>query len=182
MPPYVSLSQSVTPLTVYTHMVPFVKIRDVIAQLPNLDDLSLSGSLVIVDRNTSPGIETALRGRFGGQLQLHKECDDADVVNTALLEVPTGLRFAEMQVRGMHERLSPTVRLTGAFGKTPVKLSYAVTIHGKCILLGPRVPVRESLSLTPSPDADSQEVFDRFFDVFKFPNLLWFPGMSLERS
>jgi len=130
IPSFARLPQSVTSLTITSGTFPLVQIRDVLVQLPNLDDLSLSGSLIAVDRNTLPGIGTALRGRFGGQLRLLEEYADADVINM-LLEVPTGLRFSEVYIHTMYACLSPTVRLAEACGKTLVKLSYAITIHGK---------------------------------------------------
>ena len=99
-------------------------------QLPNLDDLSLSGSLVTVDRNTLPGTGTALRGRFGGRLRLDNGHAIADVINM-LLEVPTGLHFTEVEILGKYECLSLTVRLAEACGKSLVYLTYVVNIHGK---------------------------------------------------
>jgi hypothetical protein len=48
-----------------------------------------------------------------------------------LLEVPTGLHFTELHIRGTHESFLPTVRLAEACCKTLVKLSYTVSIHGK---------------------------------------------------
>ena len=53
-----------------TDVVALVQIRDIMAHLPNLDDLSLLGYLVAVDRNMLPGIGRVLSGRFGGRLQL----------------------------------------------------------------------------------------------------------------
>ena len=133
IPSYARLPQSVTSLAIYTHTISLVQIRDIMVQLPNLDDLSLSGSLVAADRNTSPGIGAALRGRFGGQLRLLEECADTDVINM-LLEVPTGLRFVEVQIHGTYEHLSSAAGLAEACGNTLVKLSYVITIHGKSFL------------------------------------------------
>ena len=124
------LPQSVTSLTIDTDMVTLVQIRDVMVQLPNLNDLSLSGSLVAGDRNALSGIGTVLRGKFGGQLRLLSGYADKDVMNM-LLEVPTGLHFTEMRIRGTHVSFLSTVRLAEACCKTLVKLSYAVSIHGK---------------------------------------------------
>jgi hypothetical protein len=120
----------VTSLIIDTDMVTLVQIREVMVQLPNLNDLSLSGSLVAVDRNALSGIGTVLRGRFGGQLRLLNGYADKDVMNM-LLEVPTGLHFTEMRIRGTHGSFLSTVRLAEACCKTLVKLSYAVSIHGK---------------------------------------------------
>ena len=76
-------------------MVTLVQIRDVIAQLPNLDNLELSGFLVAVSRRDLPGIGTVARGRFGGRLMLSGHYAHKDTINM-LLEVPSGLRFTEV--------------------------------------------------------------------------------------
>jgi len=107
-----------------------VQIRDFMVQLPNLDDLRPPGSLVTVDRDTSPGTGTALRGRLGGRLRLHDWHAFADVINV-LLEVPTGLHFPEVEILGTYECLSLAVRLAEACGKSLVYLTYVVNIHGK---------------------------------------------------
>ena len=99
------------------------QVRGIMAQLPNLDDLLLSGAFVPVDRVKLVGIGTVLRGRFGGRLQLLNGYADHDVVNM-LLEIPTGLRFTEVGVRGMYGCLPSTVRLAKACCKTLIKLSY----------------------------------------------------------
>lgn len=118
------LPQSVTSLTIDTGEATLMQIRDLMAHLPNLDTLSLSGTLVTADRRVLSGIGTELRGRFGGQLRLLDGYADEDVMNM-LLEVPTGLRFTEVQIRGWYfERLRSTVRLAEACCKTLVKLSF----------------------------------------------------------
>ena len=124
------LPRSVTSLSISAESTTLPRIRDVILQLPNLDDLSLSGSIVVADWRVIPGMGTILRGRFGGQLRLLKGLADDDIVNM-LLEIPTGLYFSEVQICGTYERLLPTVRLTEACGKALVKLSYTVSFHCK---------------------------------------------------
>ena len=62
IPSFVRLPQSVTSLTSI-----LVRVRNIILQLPNLDDLLLSGSFIEVEC-TFPGMGAMLRGRFGGQL------------------------------------------------------------------------------------------------------------------
>jgi len=101
-----------------------------------------------MDRDGLRGIGTVLRGEFGGQLQLLrlKRHADTDVMNM-LLEVPTGLHFAEVHILGVYECLPPTVRLAEACGKNLVKLTYSVDDH--C----------------------GHEVLDQSFDFAKFPNL-----------
>ena len=122
--------QSLTSLTIETDTVTLVQIRDILAQLPNLDNLSLVGFLDAVERRALPGIGTVLRGRFRGRLRLVNGYAEEGVMNM-LLEVPTGLHFTELHVRGVHESFPSTVRLAEACGKTLVKLSYTVSFNGK---------------------------------------------------
>ena len=122
------LPHSVTSLTINTDEAAFAQIQGIMTHLPNLDDLSLSGSPVPVDRRTLAGIGTTLNGRFGGQLRLLKGLVDKDIMNM-LLEVPTGLHFTEMEVCGTNECLLPTVRLAEACAKTLVKFSYTVSCY-----------------------------------------------------
>ena len=124
------LPQSITSLTMVTNTSSLAQVRDIIEQLPNLDDLSLSGTLVPVDRTTLVGIGAVLRGRFGGRLQLLREYAKKDAADM-LLEVPTGLHFTEVEIRGIHGCLLSTARLAEACCKTLVKLSYAVTSYGR---------------------------------------------------
>ena len=123
-----SLPQSVTSLTIRTDTSSLVQVRNIMAQLPNLNDLSLSGALVPLSRRALTRIGTGLRGRFGGQLRLFEGYAGKDVVDM-LLEVPTGLHFTEVQICGTCEGLLPAVRLAEACCKTLVKLSHAVTSH-----------------------------------------------------
>ncbi|KAF9645582.1 hypothetical protein BDM02DRAFT_3119985 [Thelephora ganbajun] len=140
------LPQCATSLILTADTVTLLQIRDVMMQLPNLNDLSLSGSFVVTDRNTLRGIGTVLRGKFGGQLQLLRRHANADIMNM-LLEVPTGLHFTEVHIRPINESLLSTVRLAEACDKTLVKLTYAVAIH------------------------DGREACDRSFDFSEFPSL-----------
>jgi len=128
IPTFWRLPQSVTSLTIKTDTSNLVQIRDIMVQLPNLDDLSLSGALVPVDNRSLPRIGTALGGRFGGRLQLTNGYADEDTVNM-LLEVPTGLRFTEVEVFCRHKRLLSTVSLADACCNTLVKLSYTVSSY-----------------------------------------------------
>jgi len=124
LPLFRTLPQSITSLTLDSAgVVTLVQVRDILAQLPNLDDLSLSGPLVAMDRRELPGIGAALRGRFGGKLLLHGEDVDDDISNM-LLEIPSGLRFSEVRICCPHEHFFPAVRLAEACGESLVKLSY----------------------------------------------------------
>jgi len=130
MPPFGMLPQSVTSLTINAYYVTLVEIRDIMMQLSNLDNLSLSGPLAAVDRNTLLGVGTSLRGRFGGRLVLADGHANADVTNM-LMDVPTGLHFTEVQIRATRQCHLSTVRLVEACGKTLVKLTYEISTHGK---------------------------------------------------
>ena len=123
------LPRSVTSLAVNGDMV-FLQIRDIMAQLPNLDNLELLGSILGTGVKPSPGIGTALRGRFGGKLRLHGRYVNEDITNM-LLEVPTGLHFTEVRIHAIRERLLSTVRLAEMCAETLVKLSYRVSYHRK---------------------------------------------------
>ena len=129
-PSFGRLPQSVTSLTIDTDAFDLFQIRDVMVQLPNLNDLSLSGFPVMVAGCALQGIGAVLRGRFGGQLRLfrgHVSVGIADV----LLGIPTGLHFTEIQIYSTHECLLSVVRLVEACSKTLVKLSYTISLHCK---------------------------------------------------
>ena len=115
------LPQSITSLTMKTDTSDLVQVRNIMTQLPNLDNLSLSGVLVPVDRTKLVRIGTTLKGRFSGRLQLNEGYAGPDALNM-LLEIPTGLRFAEVDICGMHGCLLSTVRLAEACRTTLVKL------------------------------------------------------------
>ena len=132
LPPSPSrLPPSATSLTLNPGSVTLVRVRDALAQLPNLDSLSLSGSLNPMGKRALLGIGVPLKGRFGGRLQLLEGFAPSheDVVNM-LLEIPTGLRFTEIRIRGACECPLPIVRLVEACGTTLVKLSY--TASSRC--------------------------------------------------
>ena len=117
-----------TSLTTSAGGFTLTQVRDAMMSLPNLDDLSLSGSLIPVDRRISA--RTILKGGFRGRLRLLRGFAHEDVINM-LLEVPTGLHFTRVEVRGVRECLLASVRLVEACGRSLVKLSYAASFHGK---------------------------------------------------
>ena len=132
-PAHWKLPRSVTSLTINprTGVVSLIQVRDIMAQLPNLDNLELSGYINVVDRRKPPGIGTALRARFGGRLKLRGVCVSEEVINM-LLEIPSGLHFTELVICCTYNRLpSSAVRLTEACAKTLVKLSHTVDFWGK---------------------------------------------------
>ena len=131
IPSFWRLPQSVTSLTIgpYT-CAGLMRVRDIMAQLPNLDNLSLSWSIAEPD-GALLGAGRVLRGRFCGKLRLLRGCaSDADVVGM-LLEIPTGIHFTEVQIENVHECLLSAVRLTDACVKTLVKLSYTIFFYRK---------------------------------------------------
>jgi len=119
------LPQSITSLTINSSVFTLVQIRDVMAQLPNLDNLTLMSSFVEVDRRELRGIGTVVKGRFGGKLKLCGEYVGKEVANM-LLEIPSGLHFTEAIIHCTPECLPSAVRLAEACCKTLVKLSYPV--------------------------------------------------------
>ena len=121
---------SITSVAIDVEAAP-MRVQAIMAQLPNLDSLSLSGLLapfVAVDWKTSPGIGTILRGRFGGRLRLANGYACEDIMNM-LLEIPTGVHFTEVQIGGRHEYLPLTVNLAEACAETLVKLSYTISSY-----------------------------------------------------
>ena len=126
------LSQSVTSLDIHMDSVTVLQIRDVMGKLPNLNNLSLSGSLVKVDKDRLKGIGTSLRGKFGGHLRLLKGHADAAIINT-LLEVPAGLHFTEVYIHSVEDCLRPTMMLAKACGKSLLKLIYKVDDYGESL-------------------------------------------------
>ena len=123
------LPQSVTALTVDTDAVTLLQTRNVMAQLPNLDDLSIMGRLAPVDEGAQLWIETFLRGGFGGKLVLRAGHTSKDILNM-LLEIPAGLRFTEVEIHCARECLPLVIRLVEACSKTLVRLSHMVTSYG----------------------------------------------------
>jgi len=166
------LPQSVTSFTIQTSVVTLVQIRDIMAQLPNLNDLSLSGTHIRVDGSALLGVGTTLRGKFGGQLLLNGGWVDMKDATNMLLEIPTGLHFTGVQIYATRERLLSTVRLAEACSKTLVKLLYSVALHGKSHLLVWLVAVHELSTLTTfGPNLDGSETLERAFDFSKVPNI-----------
>jgi len=163
LPPYSCLE--------YTGGVTLVQVRDVMAQLPNLHDLSLSMFLVAADSRELPGIGTVLRGRFGGKLSLCGQYADKDTINM-LLEVPSGLRFTEVRISCTCDCLLSTVRLVEACGDTLVKLSHMINVDGKSHpshnLAGTGV---RNVDTDAVSGAGGIEACEQSFDFSKFPNL-----------
>ena len=132
IPSFERLPESVTSLTITKDKVALLEIWHVINQLPNLDNLTLSVALPTVDKKNLRGIGTFLKGRFGGRLWLHGIYNSTCVgIANMLLEVPTGLYFTEMDLRGTDRSLLSTVRLVEACHKTLVRLSYMIDEYGK---------------------------------------------------
>jgi len=126
-PSFWKLPRSATSLTISTTVIALVQVRDIMAQLPNLDSLALSASISdVVGRR---GIGTVLKGRFGGKLMLR---GPGEGIANMLLEIPSGLHFTELEVYCPETPLpSSVIRLAGACRETLVKLSHIVPYHCK---------------------------------------------------
>ena len=120
------LPQSITSLAIDTDTITLLQVRDVMAHLPNLDDLSLSGSLAAMDKRELPGIGTVLRGRFGGKLVLCDGCVHEDIINM-LSEIPLGLHFTDVWIHCTGDRLPLVVHLAEACSKALVRLVMHLT-------------------------------------------------------
>lgn len=105
-PAFWGLPQSVTTLVIDTNVVTIMHVRNIMAQLPNLANLYLSGSLAAMDRRELP--KTVLRVRFGGKLILYSGYVGKDVINM-LSEIKSGLGFAEVRIHCTRERLPSAV-------------------------------------------------------------------------
>lgn len=128
--PYWRLPQSTTSLIIDAESIALSQILDIMTGLPNLDDLSLSGTYLLnkllpLEAGTNP------MGRFGGRLRLIGGLADESLMD-ALLEIPSGLRFTEVEVRCTRNSLLSTVRLAEGCSETLVKLSYTISLYSKC--------------------------------------------------
>ena len=128
------LPRSITSLIIDANLFTLVQVRDIMAQLPNLDNLSLSGSRAPARQGVSSEIGTPQWGRFGGRLVLGGGYS-IKCVMSMLLDIPSGLRFTEVKTSSMRSSLLSAVRLAEACSKTLVKLSQTVYSHGKSPLL-----------------------------------------------
>ena len=131
IPSFWRFPQSVTSLTINADRVFLSQIQNIMAQLPNLDDVVLSGTLAAVDERTLPGIGTASKGRFCGRLRLIGGNPGGSVAKM-LSEIPTGFNFTEVRISGRHSCLPSTERLVEACGRTLVRLSYMIDSYCKC--------------------------------------------------
>jgi len=123
-----TLPESVTSLAIKAITgVSVVAIWDIIARLPNLDDLMLWGSFIPMDRSALLGVP---RGRLGGELVLCNVCGEG-AEKKLLLDILTGFPFSKVEVRCAREHIPPVIRLVGACSKTIVKLSLDVIFGGK---------------------------------------------------
>ena len=125
------LPQSITSLTINTNVFTLTQVWDIMVQLPNLDDLSLSGSRI---QDILPETRTPLRGRFGGRLLLSGGYSSKGVMGK-LLEIPSGLCFTEVEISCTRISLLPAVRLAEACSKALVKLSQTFYFFGESPLL-----------------------------------------------
>lgn len=126
---YARLPQSVTWLTIEGGKIDLVQMRDIMAHLPDLNDLVPSGTIIVRFRKLLPGLGTVLRGRFGGELRIWEGYTGEEFVDM-LLEVSTGLCFTKLGISGNPACLVQTVRLAEACCETLVNFSYSGFIQG----------------------------------------------------
>ena len=129
MPLLRKLPRSVTSLTINAGGITLAEIRNIIALLPNMDDLFLSGALVSV--NELERIVMTLRGGFAGKFGLRVACYAGRDTMDMLFEILIGLHFTEVEILCARECLPSAVKLVEACGKTLVKLSHEATTHRK---------------------------------------------------
>jgi len=130
-PPFWTLPQPVTSFTIDTNVATLVHVRDIMARLPTLNDLSLSGVIPVpVDRDMSLGFGTNLGSRLGGGLLLRGRCTGKGVTDMSP-DIPSGLHFTKVEICRIHDCLLPAVRLVEGCGKTLMKLSYVVGSSGR---------------------------------------------------
>jgi len=127
--PYWRLPQSTISLTIDVDVIDLAGLVNLMTGLPNLDNLSLSGTFLL-NRFLPLEAETDPRGRFGGRLRLIGGLADETLMET-LLDIPTGLRFTEVEIRCTRNSLLPTVRLVEGCSQTLVKLSYTISLYSK---------------------------------------------------
>ena len=127
--PHRRLPQSTTSLAIDADLICLAQILDIMTGLPNLDDLSLSGRC-LSDGFSPSEAGTELRWRFGGGLRLIGGFADENFMD-ALLEIPTCLRFTEVEIRCTRNSLLSTVKLAEGCSKTLMKLSYTISLYSK---------------------------------------------------
>ena len=125
------LPESVTSLTIQAPYggVSLVGVWDIMARLPNLNDLSLWAGIIPGDRNALLGIGTVPRGRFGGELVLRDVFSNRDAI-IMLFEILTGLPFSKVEIDCAREYIPRVIRLVEACSETIVKLSLNVFFGG----------------------------------------------------
>ena len=121
--------RSITSLAIKTSWISLLEIRDIMAELPNLDSLWLSGALD-EDGRRFQRIGTILRGRFSGKLRLCYTAAGESVTNM-LLEIPTGIHFTEFQIECPRSFIPSNIRFLEACSNTLVRLSYMVDFERK---------------------------------------------------
>jgi len=124
------LPQSVTSLAVDATGFTLVQVWEIMARLPNLDNLSLSGSYTPIRGSVLPEIGTSLKGRFGGKLLVCGGYASKDVMD-ALSAILSGLCFTQVEIFCGRSSLLSAVRLAEACSKTLVKLSQVVYFFGQ---------------------------------------------------
>ncbi|KAF9651761.1 hypothetical protein BDM02DRAFT_545651 [Thelephora ganbajun] len=101
----------------------------VIRQLPNLDNLSLMSTEW--GGPIPPGTGELIKSRLSGRLRLRRQFAHRDILNT-LMEVPTGLRFTEVEIRDARmDCFTATLDLVKACQDTLTRLHFSTLVLGK---------------------------------------------------
>jgi len=103
-------------------------ITSVMQQLPNLDNLSLMSTKP--GGPIPPGTGKLIQCRLSGKLRLRRQLAHRDLLNM-LMEVPTGLQFAEVEIRDVWMGCFPaTLKLVRACQDTLTKLHFSTLVLG----------------------------------------------------
>jgi len=123
--PFWRLPRSTSSLTIDTDVAIHVRVRDITAKLLNLDELSLSGSLVAMDKRELPGNDE--------RLIIYSGHDGYNTISTtgAHLETQSSSSFTEVWIYCTRKHLPSAVGLAEACRKTLVKLSHQVVPYGR---------------------------------------------------
>ena len=157
------LPRSTTSLAIDTDAAILMRVRDITAQLSNLEDLSLSGCLVATDKRGLPG--------NGERLTVHSGRDAYDTIGMYLKTLSEPY-FTEVCIHSTRKHLLSAVGLAEACCKTVVKLSHEVIPYGRFRRISSRLDlVCKVPTLILFAGVDGHGGYERSFDFSQFPNI-----------
>ena len=121
-PSFWRLPRSRTSFAINTDAAILVRVQDITARLSDLDELSLSGSLIAMDRRELSG--------FGERLIVYGGCDAHDTAGLCL-KILSWPRPTELLIYCTRKHLPSAVGLAEACCKALVKLSHEVVSNGR---------------------------------------------------